>query len=114
MKNNLKLITAITALSILMFSCRKEIFIESGAGLADWTTNSHSNNVDPNYDVVFNQSKVHRIDIVFTSSDWNDMQDDLDDVTGGSGGGPGGGGPGGGFSDQTPKYFAADFFYGII
>lgn len=97
------------------YSCRKEIFIEEGNGLEDWTTETHSNNVAPNYDVVFEENKVHKIHIVFTAEEWAAMQADLTDITGGStGGGPGGGGPGGGggnFSDQTPLYFAADFYY---
>lgn len=91
----------------LAYSCRKEIFVIAGEGLADWTTETHSNSVSPNYDMVFNQTKVNKIHIVFTADEWSDMQADLTDVTGGSGGGPGGGG----FSDQTPQYFAADFYF---
>ena len=104
----------------LAYSCKKEVFIASGEGLEDWTTETHSNDVDPNYEVVFEENKVHKIHIVFTADEWAAMQADLEDVTGGTtggGGGPGGGGPGGGgpggttFSDQTPLYFAADFYY---
>ncbi len=109
----MKNILYILILSFLLFSCKKEIYVEYGEGIADWNIDTHSNDVSPNYDVVFNQSKVHRIDIVFTSDNWNDMQDDLEDIVG-SGGGPGGGGPGGGgpnFSDQTPLYFECQFFF---
>lgn len=106
---------ALTALLVIGYSCRKEVFISAGEGLEDWTTETHSNNVAPNYDVVFEENKVHKINIVFTADEWAAMQADLTDVTGGSSGGPGGGGPGGGgtttFSDQTPQYFAADFYY---
>ena len=77
--------------------------------MSDWTTETHSNGIVPNYDVVFEESKVHKIHIVFTTEEWSAMQADLTDVTGGSGGGLGGGG--GNFSDQTPLYFAADFYY---
>jgi len=98
----------------LAYSCRKEVEIFAGSGLEDWTTETHSNNVNPNYDVIFEENKVHKIEIVFTAEEWAAMQADLADVTGGSGGGPGGGGPGGGgttFSDQTPLYFGADFYF---
>jgi spore coat protein CotH len=93
----------------LTYSCRKEVFVATGEGLEDWTTETHSNNVAPNYGVVFEESKVNKIHIVFTTDEWAAMQADLSDVTGGSGGGPGGG-----FSDQTPLYFAADFYFNDI
>tara|TARA_R110002050_G_scaffold300786_1_gene472699 strand:+ start:37065 stop:38474 length:1410 start_codon:yes stop_codon:yes gene_type:complete len=104
-----------------MVSCRKEVFVAdetiAGEGLADWTTSTHSNMVPPNYVEVFNQNKVNRIDIVLTADEYQTMQTDLADILGssggGQGGGPGGGGPGGTttFSDVTPVYVAADFFY---
>lgn len=105
-----KYLVGITALLVLAtISCRKVIFVPAGNGLDDWTTETHSNDVDPNYGVVFNQSKVNKIHIVFTAEEWAAMQADLLDVTGGnSGGGPGGGTT---FSDQTPLYFAADFYF---
>ena len=111
-KTKIKIFGAIILLG-LAYSCRKEVFVSSGEGLADWTTETHSNNVDPNYDVVFEENRVHKIEIVFTADEWAAMQADLTDVTSGSGGGPGGGGPGGGgtFSDQTPLYYAADLYY---
>ncbi len=91
-----------------IISCRKVILLEdeeSGrARPADWTTETHSNNVDPNYDVVFNETKVNKIEIVFTADEWAAMQTDLSDVLSASGGGSS-------FSDQTPLYFAADFYF---
>ncbi|MGB0390618.1 MAG: CotH kinase family protein [Salibacteraceae bacterium] len=105
------------AMVLSVFSCKKELFVEYGAGLDDWTTESHSGNAVVNYDIVFNQNEVNRIDLVFTSEDWADMQEDLEDIVGTStGGGPGGGGggPGGGeqtFSDQTPAYFECQLFF---
>ncbi|MEN8810787.1 MAG: CotH kinase family protein, partial [Flavobacteriales bacterium] len=109
----IKKISLIVTTAIVIFvSCKKEIFIENGSGLEDWTTETHSNDVAPNYGVVFNQNKVNKIHLVFTAEEWSAMQADLADVTGGSGGGPGG--PGGTFSDQTPLYFAADFYFNGI
>ena len=107
-----KAILIFAAVAVIFVSCKKEIFIENGSGFEDWTTETHSNDAAPNYDVVFNQNKVNKIHIVFTADEWTAMQADLADVTGGSGGGPGG--PGGTFSDQTPLYFAADFYFNGI
>ncbi len=92
------------ALVITVNSCYKETFIAAGEGLDDWTTTTHSSSANPNYDIVFNQKKVNRFDITISEQDWEIMQDDLDDIYGGSSfGGPG---PGGGttFSDETPVY----------
>ena len=71
-------------LFVLLFSCKKEIFIENDSNRPEgWETESHSNNVEPNYDVVFNQAKVNKIHIVFTTQDWTDMQSDLATVKAG-------------------------------
>ncbi|MFY0674015.1 MAG: CotH kinase family protein [Bacteroidia bacterium] len=75
-----------------------------GAGLADWTTETHSNDVAPDYDVVFPQDKVQRLDIVITAADWADMQSDLANVQS-SGGGPGN------FSDEKPSYFKCQVYH---
>ena len=53
------------AIVMLAFGgCKKEIIINQGQGLADWTVATHSNDVSGNYSVVFDQNKVHRLDIV--------------------------------------------------
>ncbi|MFR9515253.1 MAG: CotH kinase family protein, partial [Rikenellaceae bacterium] len=43
----------------------------------DWTEMTHSNAVDPNYDIVFAQGEVLRIDITISSSSWSAMWSDL-------------------------------------
>ncbi len=97
-------VVAVIALVLIAYSCRKEVFIDSDSIRPDgWTTETHSNDVSPNYDVVFEENKVNKIHIVFTSDEWSAMQADLSDVLSGSGPGS--------FSDQTPKYFAADFYF---
>lgn len=108
----------------LCVSCRKEVFVAdseiAGVGLDDWTTASHSSSAVANYSAVFNQTKVNRIDLVLSSDEYQTMQDNLTDIlgaSGGTGGGPGGGGPGGGgttFSEETPVYVAADFYFNGI
>ncbi len=42
-----------------------------------WVDESHSTKGKPNYDLVFPQGKVNRIDVVVTADDWQKMQDDL-------------------------------------
>lgn len=62
----------------------------------NWTEETHGNTADPDYSVVFNQSKVLRFDIEIDSDYWDTMQADLaDNITlgGDPGGGPGGGKP---------------------
>lgn len=44
----------------------------------DWTTETHSNDVDPNYEIVFEENTVKRIDITISESNWSTMQADLD------------------------------------
>ncbi|MFI3285854.1 MAG: CotH kinase family protein [Rikenellaceae bacterium] len=61
----------------------------------DWGELTHSNAADPNYDVVFAQGEVLRIDITISSSSWSAMWSDLSANLGSSGGM--GGGFGGGF-----------------
>lgn len=43
----------------------------------DWDDSTHSKSVDPNYDVVFPQDKVQRIDLTITDESWNSMWADL-------------------------------------
>ena len=104
------LLSIISILSFLLVfnSCQKEIYVEEK--LEGWTETTHSNLADPDYSVVFNQTLVNRIDIVLSSEEYETMQDDLQDILGNSGGG---GGPGGvqSFSDETPVYVPADFYF---
>lgn len=91
-----------------VYGCKKVIFVpdeeiaetNSGEGSA-----THDNGFPANYDIVFQESKVHRIDIVFTTKEWSDMQADLATKT------QGGGGPGGTFNSENPEYFPADLYY---
>ncbi len=85
----------------LVFSCKKEIFVpndEHSIRPEGWESNSHSNNVEPNYEVVFNESKVNKIHIVFTAQEWTDMQSDLATVKAG------------GYSVE-PAYSPVDFYF---
>ncbi len=43
----------------------------------DWTTATHSENTDPQHDIVFEQNKVLRLDINISSENWSAMRTDL-------------------------------------
>ena len=89
--------TTIIVFIIINSACRKVDLEEQVSGTvseySDWTESTHSNNVDPDYSVVFEQNTVLRFDIEISSTNWSVMQSDLDDQLGSSGG-PGGGGLG--------------------
>ncbi len=59
-----------------------------------WAEETHSNDVDPNYDVVFPQDKVNTITITIDPEQWEAMQVDMTAILGEAGtgeqGGPGG------------------------
>ena len=95
-------------LGISFFSCKKVIFVPDQEVIVDPTgggSETHDNGFPTNYDVVFNNSKVHRIEIVFTPEEWTAMQADLKVKT------AGGGGPGGTLNTENPTYFPADIYY---
>ncbi|WP_428654857.1 CotH kinase family protein [Runella sp.] len=77
----------------------KTVEIVPGEANSDWTTESHSNAADPNYDVVFPQNQVNTLEITMTAADWTaiktDMQTKSGTAFGGGGGNPGGGNIGG-------------------
>jgi hypothetical protein len=54
-----------------------EGIVSSNSG--NWSESTHSKNVEPDYDVVFNQTEVLEFNIVIDSADWQAMQDDLED-----------------------------------
>ncbi len=67
---------------------------------SDWTTESHSNDVAPNYDIVFPQNQVNTLEITMTAADWTAIKADMQSKSGtafGAGGGTSQGGmaPGG-------------------
>ncbi len=61
-----------------------------------WTYETHCKGADPNYDLLFNDTVVHRIDITITPENYQATMDDLTSLLSSSGGPPGGGPPGGG------------------
>ncbi len=76
----------------------------------DWTAETHSKAADPNFDEIFEDNAVKRLDIVITEDRWESM---LEDMTGLYGTFGAGGGPGGGLTDtdEDPIFVPAEVFY---
>jgi len=90
-----------------------EVEKDEDEDFSDWTVETHSNDVDPNYNVVFDDESVMCIGIVIDSDKWESMQTNLASVLGSSSGGqtvpggggmPGGGMPGGGINNNTSVF----------
>lgn len=83
MKIKIKNVIKLLSLLALLFlnSCEQpdddDDVVEIDIETPDWTEATHSNLVDPDYDVVFPQDAVQRIDIVIESTDWADIESDL-------------------------------------
>jgi len=107
MKTKYVKIIVVLTLAFTVYSCKKQVFIPDGevnGGLA-----SHNKGYAADYDIVFDNSKVNKIEIVFTAAEWSAMKKDLADKT------SGGGNPGGTFSSENPDYFPADiYFNGLV
>ena len=81
-----------------------------------WTYESHSKGADADYDRVFPDSAVQKIEITIGPEQYEEMMKNMEDlygVAGQSGGGPGGGGggPGGNFSDEEPVFVPVTIAY---
>ncbi|MDG1753321.1 MAG: CotH kinase family protein, partial [Thalassotalea sp.] len=77
--------------------------------VTDWTEATHTKNVDPNFDEVFDDNQVKRLDFVITPERWQSM---LDDMTGAYGGfGQGATTPGLIDTDENPIFVPADVIY---
>jgi spore coat protein CotH len=78
--------------------------------MSDWTEDTHGSSVPPNYDVVFSEDEVLRIDLVIDSDDWQDMLDDMKENYGSFGTG-GGMGPGMMGSSENPIFVPCSLFF---
>jgi len=74
----------------------------------DWTTATHSNDAAPDFDEVFPDHAVNRIDIVITEERWALMMADMESKYGPLGGGSGGPVSS---SDENPIFVPAEVFY---
>ncbi len=94
--------------SILLISCRKEQTVTGGENLSDWSASTHSALAQPNYDVVFPDNQVNRIDITISEDYWEIMEAQLADILGSSSGGPGE------FTEENPIYVPCQVYFNDI
>nr|WP_321223086.1 CotH kinase family protein [uncultured Psychroserpens sp.] len=94
---------------IILTEEETEEFDDSDFEATDWTTETHSKDADPNFDEVFEDNAVKRLDIVITEARWQNMLDDMTDLYGafGVGGQPGGLTE----TDENPIFVPAEVFY---
>ena len=88
-----------------------DIELESNIDFSDWSTATHSNDVDPEYDVVFPQDRVNRLDIEISSTNWNIMLDDMTNRYGSFGSGSRGPADD---SEENPIYVPCSIFFNDI
>ena len=115
---------AILIVMVLFSSCRKDDLLEETQTTTvdtgtypDWSAETHGILTEPNYDEVFADDEVLRIDITISSENWDAMQDDLESLLGNSGGGFGGPGGGGGGSitfSSDPIWVECELFFNDI
>lgn len=98
-----KIFASIIVMTVVMLGCKKEIIIADGEGLDGWTTDSHAAST-PNYAEIFDDSKVHRIDLTIDKKWWKIMENHLSAYNSTGGGG-------GDFSDVTPVYVPCNLEY---
>ena len=87
------------------YGCEKSIEKQISIETTDWTEVSHGNSVDPDYETVFPQDVVQRLDIVISSEDWAAIQEDLAGMPHSA--------PGNNLDGTfEPIWVPCDFFYG--
>lgn len=88
----------------------KETYSDSSFVATDWTSTTHSKKGEPNFTLVFDDTKVQRIDIVITQNRWQLMLADMTSKYGtfGASGGQGGGGL---TVTENPLMVPAEVFY---
>ena len=78
---------ALTILLSITSACRKAPM--ENLETPDWSEYTHGNTTSPDYNMVFKQDEIIRIDIVISAENWSVMQDDLAANLSGGGGPPG-------------------------
>jgi len=73
----------------------------------DWTTETHSKDVDPNFTEVFDNTTVKRLDFVISNNNWKAMLADMTNLYGTFGSGN----SSTDFSDEDPIFVPASVFY---
>ncbi len=98
-------IIVIILLSLSFYGCEKSLEEQIVIDTPDWTDATHGNSVDPDYDKVFPEDAVQRLDIVISSEDWAAIQEDLAGMPHSA--------PGNNLDGTfEPIWVPCDFFYG--
>ncbi|MFK7947959.1 MAG: CotH kinase family protein [Saprospiraceae bacterium] len=103
-----------TLILLLLFSCSNDVDViidDLDFTATDWTTETHSNDVSPDFDEIFDDNSVKRIDLVISEDNWSAMLDDMENLYGTFG--VGNSGPNS-FSDEDPIFVPASVFYNDI
>jgi len=121
MKNLKRILFSVITLSIV-FACsnddisetiiNEEVVIEiddTDFEATDWTTETHSKDADPNFNVVFENNTIKRLDFVITESRWQSMLYDMTNLYGTFGSSAGS--PGLTDTDEDPVFVPAEVFY---
>ncbi len=80
-----KILSVLLFLSILIScedtstnSTENQPVIDTEFETPDWTETTHGKSADPDYDIVFPQNRVNRLDLVIDSENWQVMLDDME------------------------------------
>jgi spore coat protein H len=102
-----KTIIGIGLVTLLPFSsCFKEQLVSGGEGLDDWGASTHSAYATPDYNTVFPQNAVNRLDIAIDKDYWEMMEAQLADILEGS--------TNGNFTDENPIYVPCQVFFNDV
>lgn len=117
MKYTIFSFSILLSILFLVSSCKKEedyilIFDDTEFETPDWTEATHSKDGDPDFDEVFDDNAVKRLDFVISEERWEGMLTDMENTYGSLGSG-GGNGPGGGLieTDENPIFVPGDVYY---
>jgi hypothetical protein len=118
---NLLFVALIFSLSIMTFSAcsdddaitseeeNEEEIDDTDFEATDWTEATHSKDADPDFDKVFEDNALKRLDIVITETRWQSILDDMTETSDAFGSGSGG--PGLIDADEDPIFVSAEVFH---
>jgi len=114
MKRTIFSFSILLGILVLISSCKKDEdyivnFDDSTFETPDWTEATHSNDADPDFDEVFDNSAVKRLDFVISEERWEGMLTDMENTYGAFGSGGGGGGLL--ETDENPIFVPGDVYY---
>ena len=113
MKRILFSFSMLLGILLLISSCKKDeefvlAFEDTDFETTDWTDASHSKDADPDFEEVFDDNAVKRLDFVISKERWEGMLTDMENTYG-----PFGSGGGGGLleTDEKPVFVPGDVYY---